>query len=86
MNPLPKILIIEDDPDIINLVKIHITDLGFELEWASDGHTGLTKAIEKDYALIILDLMLPGLDGLEVCKQLRREDSRTPILMPEPLF
>lgn len=81
MKPKPKILIIEDDPDIIKLVEIHITDLGFELERASDGQTGLTKAIEKDYALIILDLMLPELDGLEVCKRLRREDTRTPILM-----
>lgn len=81
MKSFEKILIIEDDPDIINLVKIHITDLGFNLEWASDGQTGLEKALTINYKLIILDLMLPQLDGLEVCKRLQTEKKSTPILM-----
>jgi DNA-binding response OmpR family regulator len=76
-----KILIIEDDQDIADLIEIHINDLGFELERASDGVTGLEKFRENQYALLILDLMLPKLDGVEVCKKIRMENKYTPILM-----
>ena len=76
-----KILIIEDDPDIVDLVEIHIKDIGFELVHAKDGQIGLQKALEQNYKLIILDIMLPKLDGIEVCKRIREENKYTPILM-----
>jgi DNA-binding response OmpR family regulator len=76
-----KILIIEDDPNIADVIEIHMKDLGYRLERATDGKTGLKKALSKEYALIILDIMLPELDGLEVCKRIRAEQKFTPILM-----
>lgn len=76
-----RILIIEDDPNIANLIDIHLRDLGYQLHRAYDGRSGLHKALENDYALIILDLMLPKLDGLEVCKEIRYQNKYTPILM-----
>jgi DNA-binding response OmpR family regulator len=76
-----KILIIEDDPQIIELAGIHIRDLGFQMDSAQDGESGLQKALSGEYDLVILDLMLPKLDGLEVCRRIRQEDRRIPILM-----
>ena len=55
-----KVLIIEDDRDITDLVNIHLGDLGFKLDKAYDGESGLSKALSGDYDLILLDLMLPG--------------------------
>jgi len=81
MEEIKRILIIEDDPNIANLVEIHLRDLGYQLHRAYDGRSGLQKALENDYALIILDLMLPKLDGLEVCKEIRYQNKYTPILM-----
>ena len=75
------ILVIEDDPDIADLVRIHLSDLGYAVERAADGKTGLDKALHDKYALVILDLMLPELDGLEVCKRIRAKDPYLPILM-----
>ncbi len=76
-----KILIIEDDQDIVDLVEIHINDLGFKLDSEGDGISGLEKFQENEYDLLILDLMLPKLDGIEVCKKIRMENTYTPILM-----
>lgn len=76
-----KVLIIEDDPNISDLIKIHLNDLGYKVDVAENGLLGLQKALEKNYSLIILDLMLPKLDGFEVCKQIREEDKKIPILM-----
>ncbi len=75
------VLMIEDDPDIADVVEIHLNDLGYQLERAEDGITGLNKALENDYSLIILDLMLPKLDGFEVCKGIREKKKHLPILM-----
>lgn len=75
------ILIIEDDSEIIDLVEINLDDSRFTLDKAVDGETGLAQAQSEAYDLIILDLMLPELDGLEVCKKLRSEGNQTPILM-----
>jgi len=77
----PRVLIIEDDANIADLVEIHLRDLGFHLDRAVDGPTGLEKARHGTYDLVILDLMLPRLDGLEVCKRIRAENTYTPILM-----
>lgn len=76
-----KILIIEDDKDIVDLVEIHIHDLGFVLDRAEDGIAGLEKFQQNEYDLLILDLMLPKMDGIEVCKKIRLENTYTPILM-----
>jgi DNA-binding response OmpR family regulator len=76
-----RILIIEDDPHIADLVRLHLKDEGFHLECAADGETGLGMAGADSYALVILDLMLPGIDGLSVCRQIRREHRGLPILM-----
>ncbi len=76
-----KILIIEDDPHISELLEIHLGDLGYQLKHAADGVAGVEKFEEDEYALVILDLMLPKLDGFEVCKQIRAQNTYTPILM-----
>jgi DNA-binding response OmpR family regulator len=76
-----KILIIEDNQDLAHLLEIHLGDLSYEVDLAFDGHEGLAKAESKDYDLVILDLMLPGLDGLEICRHLRNRPAYTPILM-----
>jgi len=75
------ILIIEDDPKIARLVTMHLEELGYAIDWVGDGQAGLQRFEENEYALIILDLMLPGLNGLEVCKQIRASDAFIPILM-----
>ena len=76
-----SVLIIEDDADIANLVAINLRDMGLDPEIVSDGESGASKATGGEYALVILDLMLPKLDGIEVCKAIRRERSKLPILM-----
>jgi DNA-binding response OmpR family regulator len=76
-----SVLVIEDQQDIANLVKLHLKDLGCASKLAFDGVTGLAEAQAKPYDLIILDLMLPGIDGLEICRRLRGQANYTPILM-----
>ncbi|MDZ4699679.1 MAG: response regulator transcription factor [Rhodothermales bacterium] len=77
----PSILIVEDDPDLAGLLQIHLGDLGYATHVARDGRSGLEMALRDPFALLILDLMLPGLDGLEVCKRIRAENRALPILM-----
>ena len=76
-----KILIIEDNKDIAHLVALHLADLGVETQHAYDGESGLNLALSAQFDLIILDLMLPRLDGIEICKKVRAQDIYTPILM-----
>ena len=66
-----KVLIIEDDPNLIDLLEIHLKDLNCDLEKAMDGQTGFDKASNGQFDLIVLDIMLPEMDGLEVCRSLR---------------
>lgn len=75
------ILLVEDDQEIADLLKYHIQDMELQLDVAADGETGLRKALENEYELVILDIMLPKMDGLEVCKRIRREKRSLPILM-----
>lgn len=75
-----KILIVEDEIDIANLEKDYLELSGFEVEVESDGTNGLARALAEEFDLFILDLMLPGIDGFEICKQIR-EQKNTPILM-----
>lgn len=76
-----SVLVIEDQQDIANLIKLHVKDLPCQVKLAFDGVTGLAEAEAKRYDLIILDLMLPGMDGLEICRRLRGKANYTPILM-----
>ena len=76
-----NVLIIEDDRDISHLLELHLKDMSFGVETAADGIRGLSMAQQGKYDLIILDLMLPQLDGLEICKRLRGGSDHTPILM-----
>lgn len=75
-----KILIIEDEESIAELEKDYLELSGFEVQIENSGDTGLKVALEKDFDLILLDLMLPEIDGFEICKQVR-EKKNTPILM-----
>lgn len=76
-----KILVIEDEQDIAHLVELHLRDLGCEVTLAHDGRAGLERALAERFDLIVLDLMIPGMDGLEVCRNLRARPPYVPILM-----
>jgi len=79
---LPRnILVIEDDPDIARLVQLHLGDAGYTVSQCSNGSEGLKSIRRKTPDLLILDLMLPGLGGLELCRQLRAGPVYLPILM-----
>ena len=74
------ILIIEDEKNISNLLKLELTHANYECDQAFDGESGLNKALNQDYELILLDLMLPRINGIEVCRQLRLK-KQTPNIM-----
>ena len=76
-----KVLVVEDNKDISHLVSLHLRDLDVVVDQAFTGNEGLTMAMAERYDLIILDLMLPGIDGIEICRQLRSADYYVPILM-----
>ncbi|MCM1106046.1 MAG: response regulator transcription factor [Blautia sp.] len=77
---MSRILIVEDEVTIADLEKDYLELSGFEVEIANDGGTGLERALKEDFDLFILDLMLPEVDGFEICRQIR-EKKNTPILM-----
>ena len=77
---MSKILIVEDEAAIADLERDYLELSGFEVEVANDGQTGLDKALNEDYDLVILDLLLPGVDGFEICRKVRAEKN-TPIIM-----
>ncbi len=77
-----KILIVEDNRDILQNVADYLGNQGFTIDYAEDGLTGLHLAATQEFALIILDLMLPGIDGVTLCKRLRDDaKNQTPIIM-----
>ena len=76
-----SILIVEDNRDVADLVSLHLRDQGYEVETARDGRSGLRMALQREHDLVVLDLMLPGVDGLEICRQIRARPEYTPILM-----
>ncbi len=80
-NSAETILIIEDEPDLREGLKHNLELDGYEVETAGDGSEGLEKANAKDYSLILLDLMLPRLSGLEVLRSIREEGGATPIII-----
>jgi len=80
--PGVRILIVEDNPDIAENIADYLEDRGHTLDFAMDGIGGLHLAITQDYDVIILDVMLPGMDGLTFCRKLRKEGGKqTPVLM-----
>ena len=76
-----KILIIEDNKDLANILGLHLQDLSCEVTKANDGIEGFDYLKRGTFDLVILDLMLPGLDGLELCKRIRKQENYTPVLM-----
>lgn len=76
-----RILVIEDDQDINQLISMNLSDMQYQVESCDNGLQGYQQAHQKEYDLIVLDLMLPGMDGLEICQKLRAQQLLTPILM-----
>ena len=77
---MKNVLVIEDDQEIVKLLKIHLEDHLYRVTTAADGESGLSLAMNNDYDLILLDLALPKMDGVDVCKKLRLEKN-TPVIM-----
>ena len=78
---MKKILIIEDEEDLIKGLKLNLSDEGFDVDWAVNGVEGLRKALGETPDVIILDIMLPEMDGLEVCRKLRQKNIDIPVIM-----
>jgi len=76
-----RVLVVEDDPDIGRLVTLQLAELDCECRLITDGVTALAEAQAGRYDLVILDIMLPRMDGLEICRRLRAGERHTPILM-----
>jgi DNA-binding response OmpR family regulator len=75
------ILLVEDDTDIADLLELHLTDEGYRVDLVDNGNEGLERALHGRYDLLILDIMLPGTDGFDICRRLRQEKCPLPILM-----
>jgi len=76
-----QVLVIEDEKDIARLLEMHLRDANCQVTLAADGHEGMRQAFARPWDLVILDLRLPGPDGLSICRALRREHVYVPILM-----
>ena len=76
-----QVLVVEDEKEISDLLEIHLTDLNCEVTKANDGEIGLELALNEQFDLIVLDIMLPNLDGMEICKEVRKREIYVPILM-----
>ncbi len=76
-----RVLVVEDSHDIAELVAMHLRDEGLQVDVVNDGSEGLARAGQGGYDLLVLDIMLPGTDGLTICRQLRGRDNYVPILM-----
>ncbi len=74
-------LIVEDDQDFVESIRIHIDHMGYNLDSAADGETGLSMALANQYAFILLDNDLPRLEGSEVCKRIREQNAEVPIIV-----
>ena len=76
-----KVLLIEDEPALTSVIVRGLTDAGMEVSVAADGNTGLEMALAHDFDLLILDIMLPGMNGIQVCKEVRKHNESVAILM-----
>ncbi len=81
MEPSRRVLIVEDDAHIAELLRMHLRDEGYAVEHAADGHEGMRRLEEGGWDALVLDLMLPGVDGLEICKRARGMARYTPIII-----
>ncbi|EHQ30492.1 response regulator transcription factor [Mucilaginibacter paludis] len=75
------VLLVEDEPNIVSVIKRGLADFGFEISVATDGLTALQMTIDHQFDLVILDVMLPSMDGIQLCKHIRERDENIPILM-----
>ncbi|GAA0489398.1 response regulator transcription factor [Alkalibacterium sp. s-m-22] len=78
---MKKVLIVEDEQSILKLLQYNLEKEGYEVSGAMDGKEGYEMALNNSYDIILLDLMLPGMDGMDVCRELRREKIDAPIIM-----
>jgi DNA-binding response OmpR family regulator len=76
-----RVLVVEDEPSIANFVRQGLTEAGYAVDVAWDGREGLEYALSADYDVVVLDIMLPGMDGLALLRELRRRGYKTPTLM-----
>ena len=76
-----NILVVEDEPNVVAFVKKGLQEQSYEVDVAYDGQTGLSLALQKDYALIVLDVILPNSNGIQVCRDIRKHNLQVPILM-----
>lgn len=76
-----KILLVEDEPNVVSLIKRGLADNGHEISVAMDGWSGLQMTSDHDFDLIILDIMLPGINGVEICRSIRKQNEQVPIMM-----
>lgn len=76
-----KILLIEDEPGIVSVISRGLTEAGMEISVAADGKTGLDMALRHKFDLVVLDIMLPEINGIQVCREIRKKDSTIAILM-----
>ena len=78
---LPSILVVEDDADLADLLRLHLGAAGYAVEHVSDGALALQRALGGAYDALVLDVMLPGMTGTEVCRELRAAGRTVPVLM-----
>ena len=78
---MKKALIVEDEKHIVELLSIHLKDLNLDVDTSNNGKDGLNLALTNDYSVILLDIMMPEKDGIEVCRELRGAGIKTPVLM-----
>ncbi|MDT1957652.1 response regulator transcription factor [Carnobacterium divergens] len=78
---MKRVLIVDDEESILTLLAFNLEKAGYDVQTATDGLEGYELALKNKYAFIILDLMLPSMDGMEVCKKLRQEKIETPIMI-----
>jgi DNA-binding response OmpR family regulator len=78
---MKNVLLVEDDSSISDLIEIHLKDLNCNIIKCYDGKDGLELTAQNNYDLIVLDIMLPNVDGLQICKEVRKKENYTPILM-----
>lgn len=76
-----RVLVVEDERDIAELIRLHLRDMNLLVTTATDGNDGLARALHERWDLVVLDLSLPGVDGIDICRRLRDADFYTPVLM-----
>jgi two-component system copper resistance phosphate regulon response regulator CusR len=76
-----RILLIEDEPELADAIRQGLTRARYEVDWEANGSEGFRRTLEQDYALLILDVMLPGMDGWAICQRMRTRGDATPILL-----